>query len=151
MIRSATDADVSEIGALIRELAGYEQRADEVRWTEAELSDALFGRDAVPRVLIAETPGGDIAGFALWFPTFSTFRGAPGIWLEDLYVRPEHRRHGHGRALLDALRNHTDQRVEWSVLDWNELAQTFYRGLGAFPLHEWTTWRWLPAAETPET
>jgi GNAT superfamily N-acetyltransferase len=89
-------------------------------------------------------------GFALWFPTFSTFRGAPGLWLEDLYVRPEHRAQGHGRALLAALRDCTDQRIEWSVLDWNELARGFYRNLGAYPLDEWTTWRWLPEGETEE-
>jgi GNAT superfamily N-acetyltransferase len=98
------------------------------------------------RALVAETDDGAVAGFAIWFPTFSTWLGTSGIWLEDLFVRPEHRRGGYGRALLDALRTRTDGRIEWAVLDWNSLGHDFYRSLGAAPQDEWTTWRWLPNA-----
>lgn len=150
MIRDARRDDLAEIAALIRELAAYERMLEAVNWTEAELAEAVFGPDAVPRVILAETDDGTVAGMALYFPTFSTFRGAPGIWLEDLYVRPAHRNAGYGRALLEELRGRTPHRIEWSVLDWNELAQGFYRGLGAAPMGEWTTWRWLPADETPD-
>ena len=84
-----------------------------------------------------------MAGFALWFRTFSTFLGRPGIWLEDLFVRPSSRGRGHGRALLDALRELTDGRVEWAVLDWNESSIAFYESLGARPVPGWTRYRWL--------
>jgi GNAT superfamily N-acetyltransferase len=87
-----------------------------------------------------------VVGFALWFRTFSTFLGRPGIWLEDLYVRPEHRKRGHGLALLQELRRRTDGRVEWLVLDWNEPALAFYRSLGAAPVEGWTTYRLPPDA-----
>lgn len=147
MIRDATPDDIAEIAALIRDLAEYEHLGHEVRWSEAELRDAMFGPAAVPRVLIAETATGAVAGMALYFATFSTFIGAPGIWLEDLFVRPEHRGAGFGRALLEELRRRTPHRVEWSVLDWNEPAHGFYRRLGAAPMDEWTTWRWLPGDE----
>lgn len=143
MIRDAGPDDIAEIAALIRELADYERLAHEVCWTEEELRGSMFGPDAVPRVLIAETDTGSVAGMALYFPTFSTFIGAPGVWLEDLFVRAEHRGRGYGRALLEELRRRTPHRVEWSVLDWNEPAQGFYRRLGAAPMDEWTTWRWL--------
>ena len=81
-------------------------------------------------------------GFALWYRTFSTFLGRPGIWLEDLFVREEHRSRGYGRALLDALRSRTDGRVEWAVLDWNEPSIEFYQRLGARPVEGWTRYRW---------
>ncbi len=144
-VRDARPDDVGAIYALVRELAEYERLADQVVSSEAMFERHLFGPDPVARALVAEDagPARAVVGFALWFPTFSTFLGRPGIWLEDLYVRPDARRHGHGRALLDALRERTDGRVEWSVLDWNEPAQRFYRTLGAAPLDEWTTWRWL--------
>ncbi len=150
MIRDARREDLAEIAALIRELAEYERLLDAVRWTEDELAAAVFGPDAVPKVVIAETDDGSVAGMALYFPTFSTFRGTPGIWLEDLYVRPPYRNAGYGRALLEELRTRTAHRIEWSVLDWNESAQGFYRRLGASPMGEWTTWRWLPAGEVDE-
>ena len=98
----------------------------------------------VASALVASDDTSDIVGFALWFRTFSTFLGQSGIWLEDLYVRPLARRRGHATSLLRALRTRTEGRVEWSVLDWNENAQAFYRGLGAAPLDDWTTWRWDP-------
>ena len=108
-VREAVEGDVEEIGALIRELADYENLTHEIEWDIDQLRTALFGPDAVTGVLIAETDDGAVAGFALWFPTFSTFLGRTGIWLEDLFVRPEHRGAGHGRALLAELRSMTDR------------------------------------------
>jgi GNAT superfamily N-acetyltransferase len=143
-IRDATEADIVEIGALIRELADYEALAHEVEWDLEQLHAGLFGPDPVARVLIAETEAGQAAGLALWFPTFSTFLGRSGIWLEDLFVRPEHRGAGFGRALLEELRSMTDGRVEWAVLDWNTSAIDFYDALGARPVSGWTRYRWLP-------
>jgi GNAT superfamily N-acetyltransferase len=149
-IREAQRTDVPAIHALVRELASYEQLSDAVVSTEAMFEQHLFGAGAVAHALVAEGEAdGDVVGFALWFPTFSTFLGRPGIWLEDLFVRPEARRHGHGRALLEALREKTDGRLEWSVLNWNESAQAFYRRLGAAPLDGWTTWRWAPTTTVP--
>jgi GNAT superfamily N-acetyltransferase len=108
-----------------------------------EFARHVFGDGAVARALIAEDDG-NVAGFAVFFRTFSTWLGTDGIWLEDLFVRPAHRRGGHGRALLDAIRARTKGRVEWAVLDWNTSAHDFYRELGAAPLDEWTVWRWEP-------
>ena len=143
-IRQASAADTAEICALIRELAGYEQLAHEVELDEAEVERSLFGPSPAASVLIAETDAdAAIAGFALWFPTFSTFLGRPGIWLEDLFVRPGHRGHGYGLALLERLRSMTDGRVEWNVLDWNQPAIEFYRSLGAEPVEGWTRYRWI--------
>jgi GNAT superfamily N-acetyltransferase len=143
-IRSAAPEDVPLVLAFIRELAEYERLAHEVVATEEELHCWLFGPDAVVEVLIAEEAGGAV-GFALFFRSFSTFLGRPGIWLEDLFVRPEHRGGGHGRALLTELARLTVARgygrLEWSVLDWNEPAIGFYRALGAVPMDEWTTFR----------
>jgi GNAT superfamily N-acetyltransferase len=143
-VRDAVRADVPAIHGLVRELAEYERLADAVVSNEALFDEHLFGANAVASALVAEV-GGEIVGFALWFRTFSTFLGRPGIWLEDLFVRPSARGGGHGRALLEALRAKTDGRVEWAVLDWNEPAQGFYRRIGATPLDEWTVWRWPPA------
>lgn len=143
-VRPATPADLPEIGALIRELAEFEQLSHEVVWEPDELEGHLFGAEPAAHVLIAEAADGVVAGLALWFPTFSTFLGRPGIWLEDLYVRPAHRRAGHARALFEALRARTDGRIEWAVLDWNERAIGFYRSLGATPVDGWTRYRWLP-------
>jgi GNAT superfamily N-acetyltransferase len=142
-IRTAGPEDLAEILAMVRELAEFEQLADEVVFDPYEFSEQLFGHHSVASVLIAEVDG-RIAGMALWFPTFSTFLGRAGIWLEDLYVRTEHRGQGIGTALLHHLRSMTTGRVEWSVLDWNERAIEVYRGLGARPLDGWTTYRWLP-------
>jgi GNAT superfamily N-acetyltransferase len=140
-VREATIGDVDEIAALIRELAGYEHLEAEVTFDVADLTDNLFGDRPAAGVLLAEDDG-TVAGYALWFPTFSTFLGRPGVWLEDLFVRPQHRGRGHGRALLDRVRSLTTGRVEWSVLDWNESAIEFYRSVGACPVEGWTTYRW---------
>ncbi|MBI2708452.1 MAG: GNAT family N-acetyltransferase [Actinobacteria bacterium] len=151
-IRDARPDDVDEIVALIRELAAYERLAGDVRLDPAVLRDHLFGPGAAASVLIAEVAAEGapaVAGFALWFPSFSTFLGRPGIWLEDLFVRPHHRGAGIGRSLLEHLRGRTAGRVEWAVLDWNTPAHQFYRALGARPMQEWTTYRWDPVARDP--
>ena len=139
-IRPAQPDDLGEICALIRELADYEGLAHEVVLDEAEVGRWVFD-ERVASVLIAETDQGDVAGMALWFATFSTFLGRPGIWLEDLFVRPQHRGQGHGLALLQTLRSMTDGRVEWAVLDWNEPSIRFYESLGAKPVDGWTRYR----------
>lgn len=144
-VRDAAEHDLDEICALVRELAAYERLDHEVVFDPAEVRTHLFGPDPAARVLIAESDDGRVVGFALWYRTFSTFLGRPGIWLEDLFVRPEHRGRGHGLALLHALRERTDDRVEWAVLDWNEPSIRFYEGLGAAPVEGWTRYRWLPA------
>ncbi|WP_424216628.1 GNAT family N-acetyltransferase (plasmid) [Streptomyces sp. BI20] len=145
MIRTATPDDVPEILAMVRELADYEKAVHEARATEEQFLAALFGPNPAARALIAETESGAIAGFALWYPTFSTWRGVPGIHLEDLYVRPAHRGGGHGRALLAELAgicaDRGWQRLEWAVLRWNEPTIAFYRSLDAEPLTEWETYR----------
>lgn len=144
-VRPATDADLDEICALIRELAVYERLEHEVVFDREEMGRHLFGPDPAAWVLVAEREDGEVVGFALWCRTFSTFLGRPGVWVEDLFVRPEHRGQGHGLALLHALRSRTDARVEWAVLDWNESSIRFYRALGAEPVEGWTRYRWLPA------
>lgn len=143
-IRRAEEADSGVVGQLIRELASFEGLADEVVWSDEQLRSALFGAQAVPEILLAVDDSGEPVGFALYFRTFSTFLGRPGIWLEDLFVRPAHRGHGYGSELLSALGRLSEGRVEWSVLDWNEKAIGFYRSLGARPVEGWTTYRWLP-------
>ena len=143
-IRAATPDDLDEICALIVELAEYERLAHEVEFDREVVGEHLFGDKTVASVLIAETDGGEVAGMALWYRTFSTFLGRPGIWLEDLFVRPQHRGSGYGVALLQELRSLTDDRIEWAVLDWNEPSIRFYRALGAEPVEGWTRYRWLP-------
>jgi GNAT superfamily N-acetyltransferase len=143
-IREACVDDLDEILALVRELADYEREPDAVVFDRDEFAGNLFGPDAVARALIAAYDGGAVAGMALYYRTFSTWLGRDGIWLEDLFVRPPYRRHGYGRALLDALRARTQGRVEWAVLDWNESAHDFYRSIGAAPVDGWTIWRWPP-------
>lgn len=143
-VREAVPSDLAEIARLIRALADYERLTHEVVWTEDELARAVFGPDAVPRVLLAELDG-VVVGFAVWFRTFSTFLGRPGIWLEDLFVEPARRGHGVGRALLEHLfALAPDGRVEWAVLDWNVDAIEFYGRTGAAPVEGWTTWRRSP-------
>ena len=143
-IRSATPADISLIGQFIRDLAEYEKLAHEVRFDEAVMAQKLFGPRPFAEVLIGEidrTP----QGFALFFHNFSTFEGRPGIYLEDLFVRPDARGSGLGKALLGklaALAVERDcARLEWSVLDWNTPAIDFYKALGARPMDEWTVYR----------
>jgi GNAT superfamily N-acetyltransferase len=140
-LRAATPDDVPEILALIRELADYERAADEVEATEDDLRTHLFGAVPTAHVLIAEHDG-EVAGFALWYATFSTWVGRPGIWLEDLFVRPQFRKQGLGLALLQELRRLTDGRVEWAVLDWNQPSIDFYESLGARPVEGWIRYRW---------
>ena len=139
-LRPAAPTDAPEILALIRELADYEHLLHEVDATREGLHAALFG--PTPRVFcdLAEQDG-VIAGFALWFYSFSTFRGRHGIYLEDLFVRPAMRGRGIGRALLAGLASRCLRedlaRLEWSVLDWNEPALAFYRTLGARGMKDW--------------
>jgi GNAT superfamily N-acetyltransferase len=140
-IRPATASDIDEIAALIRELAAYEKLEHEVVLDPAELHRELFGADPAASVLIAEDDGA-VAGFALYFRTFSTFLGAPGLWLEDLFVRPQFRGRGLGRALLEEVRRQTTGRVEWAVLDWNAPSIAFYKRIGAQPVEGWTRYRW---------
>jgi GNAT superfamily N-acetyltransferase len=144
-IREAVESDVPLIASLIRELADYERLLQEVRLTEAGLRDGLFGDRRYAEVVIAEVDGGQPAGFALFFHSFSTFLGRPGIYLEDLFVRPEHRGAGIGRALLRHLARLTEARgcgrLEWAVLDWNAPAIGFYLGLGARPTAGWSVYR----------
>jgi GNAT superfamily N-acetyltransferase len=144
-LRDATPADLPVIADLIRALADYERLTHEIEWTEDGLAATLFGPDAVPRVVLAEPtdPPGPAIGLAVWFPTYSTFLGRPGIWLEDLFVRPGHRGAGVGTALLRHLFDRADGgRVEWSVLDWNEPSIAFYHRQGARPVPGWTRYRW---------
>jgi GNAT superfamily N-acetyltransferase len=145
-IRAADATDLDTIFSLINELAEYEQLAHEVVADRATLGAHLFGPDPVASVTLATDDGGTggtVVGFALWFRTFSTFLGRPGIWLEDLFVRPAFRGRGHGLALLQRLRTLTDDRIEWAVLDWNEPSIRFYESLGARPVQGWTRYRWL--------
>ncbi|MEU6478627.1 GNAT family N-acetyltransferase [Streptomyces sp. NPDC047017] len=145
MIRTAVLADVPVIHALIRELAEYEKSLDEVRTTPEQLAEALFGEHPAAFAHIAEDADGEVAGFALWFLSFSTWRGVHGIHLEDLYVRPEARGGGHGKALLTELARlcvaRGYERLEWSVLNWNRPTIDFYESLGARPQDEWSVYR----------
>lgn len=135
--------DTEEICSLIRELADYERMGEEVAFERNEVAAHLFGPAPAAAVLLAEDePSGEIAGFALYFPTFSTFLGKPGLWLEDLFVRPAHRGKGYGSSLLQHLRGLTDGRVEWAVLEWNTPSIEFYDRLGARPVPGWTRYRW---------
>ena len=143
-IRPATEADLATIEELIRALAEYERLSQEVVMDAELLRRSLFGERPYAEVLIAEENGAS-AGFALFFHNFSTFVGRPGIYLEDLFVRPEHRGKGYGKALLKRLAEIAVERdcgrLEWAVLDWNEPALGFYRSLGARPNEEWTVYR----------
>ncbi len=144
MIRPAAPADVPTVARLIRALAEYERLADHVVLDEDRLREHLFGPRPYCEALIAEDAGTPV-GFALFFHNYSTFLGRPGIYLEDLFVLPEYRGRGHGKALLAALARLALERgcgrLEWAVLDWNEPAIGFYKSLGAVPLDEWTAYR----------
>jgi GNAT superfamily N-acetyltransferase len=143
-IRPARPGDAATILRFIRELAEYEREPDAVVTTEAMLDAALFGATPKAEALVAEEDGAAI-GFALFFHTFSTWTGRQGVWLEDLYVTPDARGSGAGKALLRALAgiclDRDCPRFEWAVLDWNEPAIGFYRSIGALPMDEWTTQR----------
>ena len=143
-IRPASATDISLIAQFIRDLAEYERLAHEVRFDEAVLEAKLFGTRPYAEVLIGEIDGSP-QGFALFFHNFSTFEGRPGIYLEDLFVRPDARGSGLGKALLGTLAGLAVERdcarLEWSVLDWNTPAIDFYKALGATPMDEWTVYR----------
>lgn len=152
-VREGSAADVATVVAMVHELAEYERAADQARITTDQLHRAVFegvSPDGHPAayLLVAEVDGPkgtEVVGFALWFLNFSTWEGVHGIYLEDLYVRPAHRRTGAGRALLTALARIATERgyarVDWSVLTWNEPAIAFYRRIGAIALEEWRTYR----------
>jgi GNAT superfamily N-acetyltransferase len=149
-IRRATEADLPDILSMIRGLAEYEKAAPgAVTVTEAQLRESLFGQHPGAEVLIASS-GGAVAGFAVFFHNFSTWHGRRGIYLEDLFVWPEMRGRGIGKALLRELSRIAVERgcprVEWLVIDWNQPAIDFYKSLGAVALGEWTTFRLGEAA-----
>jgi len=143
-IRRGTAEDVPLIAGLIRELAEYERAPDAVVATEAQLGDVLFGEKPAAEVLLAFV-NDEPVGFAVYFFNFSTWLGRPGLYLEDLFVKPELRGKGYGRELLTRLaqiaRERGCGRMEWAVLDWNEPAIQFYKKLGAEPMEEWTVFR----------
>ena len=144
MIRSATRDDVPVILDLIQQLADYERLADKVCATEQKLVDTLFGERPAAEVLLASADD-EVVGFAVFFTNYSTFLAMPGIYLEDLFVKPHARGKGIGKALLARLAQTAVERdcgrVEWSVLDWNEPSIKFYEMLGAVALTDWTTYR----------
>ncbi len=144
-LRRAVSTDLDTIIELVHGLAEYEREPDAVTLEREEFARHLFGERPFAEVILAETDAGESAGFALFFHNFSTWTGKPGIWLEDLFVRPEFRGHGYGKALLVELARIAAERgcgrFEWSVLDWNEPSIGFYKSLGAVPMDEWTTFR----------
>ncbi|HEX3067675.1 MAG TPA: GNAT family N-acetyltransferase [Thermoanaerobaculia bacterium] len=143
-IREATESDVPQILQFIRDLAEYERLAHMVVATEEQLRSTLFGAVRLAEVLIASEDGAP-AGFAIFFHNYSTFLAQPGIYLEDLFVKPEFRGRGYGKALLVRLaqiaRDRNCGRVEWAVLNWNEPSIAFYKSLGARPMEDWTVFR----------
>jgi GNAT superfamily N-acetyltransferase len=155
-IRVAVPEDTAAILTFIKDLAEYEKLSHEVVADEAAIRATLFGARPAAEVLIAEL-GGEAVGFALFFQSYSTFLGKPGLYLEDLFVRPAARGKGVGRALMSACARIATQRnygrFEWSVLDWNEPALRFYASLGAKPQSEWTVQRLTgaPLAQLAET
>jgi GNAT superfamily N-acetyltransferase len=143
-IREATEADVPQILRFIKDLAEYERLAHRVIATEERLRRTLFGNPRFAEVMLLEEEG-EAAGFALFFHNYSTFLAQPGIFLEDLYVKPETRGRGYGRALLARLakiaKDRDCGRLEWAVLDWNAPSIAFYKSLGAVPLDDWIIFR----------
>ncbi|WP_219469464.1 GNAT family N-acetyltransferase [Nonomuraea rhizosphaerae] len=144
MIRPATIDDVPAILELVHGLAAYEKAPHEVRATEEQLREVLFRESPKVFAHLAEHEG-EVVGFAVWFVSFSTWRGTHGLYLEDLFVQPGVRGTGYGKALMAELAGicveRGYQRMEWAVLDWNEPSIEFYRRLGAEPMNEWTTYR----------
>ena len=143
-VRVATSTDVALVHGLMRGLAVYEKLEHALVSSEADLAEALFGAHPACEALVAEVDGAPV-GFALYYRTYSTFVGRPGLYLEDLFVVPEARGKGAGKALLARLAAITVERgyarLEWAVLNWNEPAIGFYRSLGAVPMDEWTVYR----------
>jgi GNAT superfamily N-acetyltransferase len=143
-IRRAEPGDAAAITAMIHGLAEFERAPDQCTVVETQISSALFGASTTLRAHVAEVDG-DVAAMALWFLNFSTWDGAEGVYLEDLFVRPEFRRLGLARALLAALAkecvDHDYTRLAWAVLDWNTDAIALYESVGAQPQSEWTTYR----------
>lgn len=143
-IAPARTEDLETIVELVRELAEFERLLHEVRITAADLRDHLFGPRPYAEAAVVWS-GEQAAGFALWFHNYSTFMGRPGLYLEDLYVRPVFRGQGYGEALLQHLAALAVERgcarLEWSVLDWNQRAIGFYKKLGARPMDDWTVYR----------
>ena len=144
VIRETTEADIPVILDLIRQLAEYEREPEAVVATEAGLREVLFGAQRSAETLLA-LENGKTVGFAVYFYSFSTWLGRPGLYLEDLFVLPSARGKGYGRALLERLAQIAHERgcgrMEWAVLDWNEPAIQFYKKLGAVPMNEWTVFR----------
>jgi GNAT superfamily N-acetyltransferase len=149
VIRSAQASDIPAIHQLIRDLAEYERAPHEVKATERDLRDALLAEQPALFAHVAEEDG-QVVGYALWFLNYSTWLGRHGIYLEDLYVMPDQRGRGHGRALLAELARLCVERgygrLEWWVLDWNTAARRFYESLGAVAMDEWTVHRLTGAA-----
>jgi len=143
-IRSARPEDAASILSLIQELADYEKLSSEVVATPELIRETLFGERPVAECLLAEVDG-QAVGFALFFYNYSTFLGRPGIYLEDLYVQPVHRKRGIGKTLFKRVAGLAVERncgrMEWSVLDWNEPSIDFYKSMGAVPMSEWTVYR----------
>lgn len=144
-VRPAEPADVTILVEMVRELADYERSLDQVETTAGALSEALFGAHPAAFAHVGLDAAGDVAGFALWFLNFSTWKARHGIYLEDLYVRPAARGTGLGVALLQTLAalcvERGYRRLEWWVLDWNNPAHDFYAAAGAVPMDDWTVWR----------
>jgi len=144
-IRSAGPGDIQIILDLIRGLAIYEKEEAQAQATFSQIESALFGNDPTAYCELVEESDGTVVGFALWFKNFSTWTGTPGIYLEDLFIQPDHRGKGYGKALLIYLARKCIengwQRFQWWVLDWNEPSINFYKSLGAVPMDEWTTFR----------
>jgi GNAT superfamily N-acetyltransferase len=143
-IRPAVAGDCTAIAGLIRELAAYERLEDHAKATPADLERHLFGQRPFAEAIVAES-GGETIAFAIFFTTFSTFRAQPGLYLEDIFVRSDHRGRGVGKAMLARLASLTEERgygrLEWSVLNWNAPAIGFYRSLGGVPMDDWTVYR----------
>jgi GNAT superfamily N-acetyltransferase len=144
LIRHAVPEDAAELVNLVRELAVYEQLEAHARATEADFRTHLFGPDRAAEAVVAEVDGA-VVGFALFFTTFSTFRGSPGLYLEDLFVRPAHRGLGIGKGLLATVAKRAVERgfpkLDWLVLNWNDPAIAFYVAAGARPFDDWTVYR----------
>ena len=144
MIRRAVEGDVQAIHQLIYELAVYEKAPEEVKATVESIRESLFGEKPVANCHVAEVDG-TVVGIAIWFLNYSTWLGKPGIYLEDLFVQPEHRKQGLGKEFMKVLAKvcveNNYERFQWWVLDWNKPSIDFYKSIGAVPMDEWTVFR----------